>query len=79
MKQAGIDVTHFKPHSTRAAAASAAGKTGVPVLVIMKTAGWGNEAIFQKYNSKPLVNSKESLQKFLHWGKEFLKVMQYNV
>ncbi len=54
MQDAGIDVTSFKPHSTRAAAASAADKLGVPVPLILKTAGWANEKTFQKYYNKPL-------------------------
>ena len=66
MKQAGIDVTLFKPHSTRAAGGSPADKTGVPVSVIMKTAGWANETTFQKYYNKPLANPKEGFEKILH-------------
>ncbi len=65
MKEAGINVNIFKPHSTRAAAVSAADKTGrIPISVIMKTAGWASEATFQKYYNKPLI--KESFQNILH-------------
>ena len=65
MKEAGIDVTRFKPHSTRAAATSAANKTGISVTAIMKTAGWSKETTFQKYYNKPVAMVQESFGKIL--------------
>ena len=65
MKEAGIDVTGFKPHSTRAAATSAANKTGISVTAIMKTAGWSKETTFQKYYNKPVAMVQESFGKIL--------------
>ncbi len=54
LKDAGIDVERFKPHSTRAASTSAANELGVPVSTILKTAGWSNEQTFSKYYKKPV-------------------------
>ncbi|XP_072030140.1 uncharacterized protein [Amphiura filiformis] len=54
MKDAGVDISRFKPHSTRAAATSAADKLGVPISLILKAAGWSNERTFRKYYDKPL-------------------------
>lgn len=61
MKSAGVDVKKFKPHSTRAAATSAANKHGVPVSQILQTAGWSNEKTFRKYYNKPLESTRGSL------------------
>ena len=54
MKSAGIDTDNFKPHSTRAAATSAAARCEVPIADILNKAGWKNEKTFQKYYRKPL-------------------------
>lgn len=43
MIRAGIDVEKFKPHSTRAASASAAHRAKIPLQTILKTAGWSNQ------------------------------------
>ena len=55
LSHAGVDIGHFKPHSTRAASTSAASRLGVPLPDILRTAGWSNEATFQRYYNKPLV------------------------
>lgn len=55
--KAGIDMTIFTPHSTRAAAASAASKAVVPLQSILKTAGWSRESTFAKYYKKPLTKA----------------------
>ena len=49
--KAGV-AKHYKAHSTRAASASFANKTGVPLETIMKTAGWANATTFQKFYHK---------------------------
>lgn len=54
MKKAGLDVNLFKPHSTRAAAASAAKVKGVPLSSIMKSAGWTQDNTFRKFYDKPV-------------------------
>ena len=54
LSMAGIDVTIFKPHSTRAAAKSAAQRQGVTLTNILRVAGWSNETTFAKFYNKPL-------------------------
>ena len=39
----------FKPHSIMAACTSKAKKGGVPLQVIVKTAGWANTKVFSKH------------------------------
>ena len=51
---AGIDGNVFKPHSTRAAATSAAKRKGVIVSDILNVAGWSNEKTFARFYNKPL-------------------------
>lgn len=40
LTRAGVDMTLFTPHSTRAASTSAASKAAVPLNTILGTAGW---------------------------------------
>ena len=49
MAEAGVDVTTFKPHSTRAAAASKAKNASVPLKEILDTAGWSSERTFDHF------------------------------
>jgi hypothetical protein len=56
MKSAGIDVSIFKPHSTRSAATSAACQQGVAVPDIIKHADWGNATVFHRYYNRPKVH-----------------------
>ena len=58
MQFAGIDVNKFKPHSTRAASTSQAAKRGVPLDIIMKSAGWKSETTFTKFYHKPVETQK---------------------
>ena len=46
---AGIDITMFSAHSTRAASSSAAKASGVPVGEILRKAGWSSEKTFSKF------------------------------
>ena len=46
---AGIDITIFSAHSTRAASSSAAKASGVPVGEILRKAGWSSEKTFSKF------------------------------
>ena len=57
MAQAGLDVSKFSPHSTRAASVSAAHRASVNLDDILKTAGWSSECCFAKYYNKPIVAS----------------------
>jgi site-specific recombinase XerD len=54
MERAGIDIAIFKPHSTRAAATSAANRKNVPVRTIMANAMWRSSSTFAKFYNKPL-------------------------
>ena len=68
LKMAGVDVEVFKPHSTRAAATSAAVRKGVLVSDNLKVAGWSKETTFARfyiYNSvltcrQHIINSSAS-------------------
>ena len=48
---AGVDTSVFKPHSTRAASASAAAKC-VPLQTILDAAGWSRASTFSRYYHK---------------------------
>ena len=54
LTSAGIDMSIFSPHSTRAAATSKAA-CHVPLQTILKTAGWANPSTFVKYYQKDIV------------------------
>ena len=54
MKDAGVDVTQFKPHSTRAASTSKAKAAAVPIQEILKTAGWSSSRCFDRCYNKPV-------------------------
>ena len=52
MEKSGIDIKTFRPHSTRSASTSAALRSGVPLDVIMKVAGWSTKCTFAKFYNK---------------------------
>lgn len=52
---AGIDITLFKPHSTRHAAATAAYAADLPVDEILKRAGWSNATTFRRFYYKGVI------------------------
>lgn len=52
--KAGINMDIFTPHSTRAASTSRASRTSVPLMTIMKTAGWSRSCTFRTYYEKPV-------------------------
>ena len=55
MAEAGVDVTTFKPHSTRAAAAASKAKnSSVLMKEILDTAGWSSERTFDRFYNKPV-------------------------
>ena len=54
MAEAGVDVTTFKPHGTRAVAAWKAKNASVPLKEILDTAGWSSERTFDRFYNKPL-------------------------
>ena len=55
LSSAGIDTKKFKPHSTRAAAVSAASNASVSPDEILKTVGWSSESTFGKFYNKPVL------------------------
>ena len=57
MAQAGLDVSKFSPHSTRAASVSTAHRASINLDDILKTAGWSSECCFAKYCNKPIVTA----------------------
>ena len=63
MSSAGLDMTTFTPHSIRAASTSAAAKSGVPMDIILATAGWSRENTFRKYYQKPVTEQTFNVQK----------------
>lgn len=55
LSESGIDTHIYSAHSARHAATSAAGRRGISVEIIKKTAGWtGNSLIFGKFYNRPL-------------------------
>ena len=59
LNHAGVDTSHFKPGSTRAASNSKALRQGTPINEIMRNAGWSRESTFTKYYKKPLTKPDE--------------------
>ena len=56
LRNAGIDMTNFTPHSTRAAATSCAAQK-LSLDTILKTACWSNESTFQRYYHKRVMKN----------------------
>ena len=54
LTDSGIDTSRFKPHSTRAASASAASNASVSLDDILQTAGWSSESTFATFYNKPI-------------------------
>ena len=50
--ESGIDTDLFKAHSTRAAAASAARDSDIPINDILKIAGWAHASTFRQFYDK---------------------------
>ena len=59
LSSAGIDTKKFKPHSTRAAAVSAASNASVSLDDILRTAGWSSESTFAKFYNKPVLRESQ--------------------
>ena len=56
LKAVGIDVSIYKGHSTRSAAASAAKLKGVSTSDILKVADWSRETTFTRFYYRPMDN-----------------------
>ena len=57
MTSAGIDVTKYSAHSTRAASVSAASRASVNLDDILQTAGWSSECCFARFYNKPIAKT----------------------
>ena len=53
LQEAGIDVTIFQAHSTRAASSTKAALSGLTVEEIISAADWSSKGTFQKFYYKP--------------------------
>jgi len=51
---AGINLTLYSPHSTRAASTSKAALKGIPLNTIIRTAGWSSDQTFRAFYNKPI-------------------------
>ena len=60
LNMAGVDVGIYKPHSTRAAATSAAHRKGVNIKEILNVAGWSRETTFARFYNRPLQTTTNS-------------------
>ena len=65
MKDAGINTSVFKPHSTRGAATSAAKAANVPIHEIMNTVGWHSDSTFAKFYDRPVTNKSNFAEAIL--------------
>ncbi len=57
MRVAGIDVSVFKPHSTRSASTSRAWGRGVSIPDILKTGDWSSATTFHRYYNRPVIHA----------------------
>ena len=60
LREAGVDTTKYRSHSTRGAAASAAKRIGVPLNLILKQASWKSEVSFAKYYDKQIEHEQNA-------------------
>ena len=49
MKDAGVDVSLFKSHSTRSASASHLINSGTPLSEVLKQGAWSDECTFKRF------------------------------
>ena len=55
LKEAGIDIATFKPHSTRHAASTAACGANIPLDEILERSGWSNATTFRDFYYKRVI------------------------
>lgn len=65
MKDAGIDISIYKPHSARAASTSKAKANNASLLEIMNTAGWKSAATFATFYDKHIESEQSFTQSVL--------------
>lgn len=68
LKEAGVNLTLYGPHSTRAASTSKASQKGVPLDTIIRTAGWTCEQTFRVFYNKPITRNTDFAQCILDNG-----------
>ena len=59
LRSAGIDLSVYGAHSTRAASPSSASKARVSISSNLATAGWTQESTFRQYYLKPVERERE--------------------
>ena len=58
LSRAGVDITRFKAHSTRSAAAAAAKQGGATTDEILKCVGWSNARTFAQFYDREIVEGR---------------------
>ena len=58
LETAGIDISIYKSHSTRAAASTAMKENLFSVEDVQRTAGWSNVQTFAKFCDKPIDSAR---------------------
>ena len=69
LKDSGIDLSIFSPHSTRSASTSAVSKK-LPIDTILRTAGWKSDCVFRKHYKRPISNDSSFSCSILAEGTE---------
>ena len=57
LEAAGVDISKFKGHSTRAASTSHLAERNFKIQDIISSAGWSNETVFQRFYNKPATSN----------------------
>ena len=68
---AGIDMTKYSAHSTRAASVSAASRANVNIDDIVQTAGWSSECCFAHFYNKPIAKVSSYARSSCHLCKMY--------
>ena len=68
LKQSGVNVEHFKAHSTRSASPSKAKMSGLPVAQIFKRGNWSTKFTWQKFYNMNIEMDKTFEQDVLENG-----------
>ena len=63
LSKAGINITKFKPGSTRSASCSKALKQGAPIDEIIKAGGWSTPSTFSKWYARPVKKKTKEFDK----------------
>ena len=63
LKLAGIDVSIFKGHSTRATSSSKASKAGFSLADILARGTWSSSSTWPRFYNKQIMNENDSYQK----------------